>query len=103
MNEARHNYQERKRDIAASAFSMEERLDARREALREMRSAVTAAYRELQPQPFGAWLQEREDLREYSRSSTRRQERSVEREQSRDQSFVRAEELAQSEHLDLER
>jgi len=103
VSQAREAYHERKRDIEASAVSMEERLDARRDALREMRSAVTAAYRELRPQPFGKWLQDREERHEHSRPSTRRQERSVEREQSREQSFVRAEEWARSEHLDLRR
>jgi hypothetical protein len=101
VNEAREAYHERKRDIEASAVSMEERLDGRREALREMRSAITAAYRELRPQPFGEWLQDREERHVHSRPSTRQQERSVKREHSREQSFARAEQLAQSENLDL--
>jgi hypothetical protein len=100
VSQAREAYHERKSDIEASAVSMEERLGARRNALREMRSAVTAAYRELRSQPFGKWLQEREERHEHSRSSTRRQERSVERDQSREQSFTRAEGLARPEHLD---
>jgi hypothetical protein len=102
IGEARVAYRERKREIDASTASMEERLDARRDALREMRSAVTATYRELRPQPFGQWLHDREERYERSRPWTQRQERVVEREHNREQSFVRAEELARSEHLDLE-
>jgi hypothetical protein len=101
ISQARAAYHERKSDIEASAFSMEELLDARRDALRDMRSAVTAAYRELRPQPFGEWLQDREERHLHSRPSTRKQERSVKREQSQEQSFARAEQLAQSESLDL--
>jgi hypothetical protein len=101
VGQAREAYHEHKRDIEASALSMEERLDGRREALREMRSAITAAYRELRPQPFGEWLQNREERHIHPRPSTRQQERSVKREQSRDQSFARAEQLAQPENLDL--
>ena len=97
--QAREAYHERKRDTEASAVSMEERLDARREALREMRSAVAAAYRELRPEPFGKWLQDREERYENSRPLIRQQERG----QSRQQSFLRAEELARSDHLDLGR
>jgi hypothetical protein len=102
VRQAREAYHERKRDIEASAASMEKRLDARRDALREMRSAVTAAYRELRPQPFGKWLQDREDRHERTSPSAQRQEQSLEREQSREQSFVRAEE-SRSEHLDQRR
>jgi hypothetical protein len=103
ISQAREAYHERKRDIEASAMSMEERLDGRRQALREIRSTITAAYRELRPQPFGEWLQDREERHVHSRPSTRQQERSVKREQSREQSFARADQLAQSEHLDLGR
>jgi hypothetical protein len=80
---------------------MEERLCGRREALREMRSAITAAYREFRPQPFGEWLQDRGERHVRSRPSARQQERSVKREQSRKQSFARAAQLTQSENLDL--
>jgi hypothetical protein len=103
VKQAREAYHERTRDIDASADSMEACLDARRDALYEMRCAVTAAYRELRPQPFGKWLQDREDRHEQSSPSARRKEQSVEREQSREQSFARAEELALLEHLDLRR
>ena len=99
IGQAREAYHERKSDIEASAFSMEERLDARRDALREMRSKVTAAYRELRPQPFGEWLQDREARHERSRPSSPCQER----EQGREQSFVRSAELVRSEHIDLGR
>lgn len=64
VDQAREAYQERKREIAESGLSMEDRLEAGRDALRAMRSAVTSAYRELRPQPFGQWLQEREERRE---------------------------------------
>ena len=51
VDEARDAYRERKREIAESGVSIEERLDASRDALRAMRTTVIAAYRELRPQP----------------------------------------------------
>jgi len=100
---AREEYQERKREIVDSALSIEERLEAGRDALREMRRSVTAAYRELRPQPFGEWLQEREGRRGSASSSAQWQEQSVKREQARERSFVQAEELVRSQGLDLGR
>ncbi|MDE2482039.1 MAG: AAA family ATPase [bacterium] len=91
VDRAREAYQERKREITESALSIEDRLEAGRGALREMRSAVTAAYRELRPQPFGEWLHEREELRERARSMHERrnedqqQEQRVGRERGRSQ------------------
>ena len=100
---AREEYQEGKREIVDSALSIEERLEAGRDALREMRRSVTAAYRELRPQPFGEWLQDREEPRERAGPWAQRPEQSVEREQTMERSFVRAEELVQSGGPDLER
>jgi len=51
--------QGRKRDIETSSLPLEQRLEARRDALREMRKSITNAYRELRPQAFGEWLQDR--------------------------------------------
>ena len=59
VDQAREVYQERKGEIALSGLSMENRLEDGRDALRAMRTAVPA-YRELRPQLFGEWLQERE-------------------------------------------
>ncbi|MHB8201940.1 MAG: hypothetical protein ACYDD9_14145 [Acidithiobacillus sp.] len=100
---AREEYQERKRQIVESGLSIEERLEAGREALSGMRRSVTTTYRELRPQPFGEWLQEREEQRERASSRVQRREQSVEQEQARERSSVRAEELVQSEGLDLGR
>ncbi len=69
VDEVRTRYRERKHEIGGSHFSIEERLDANREALRSMRRAVASIYRELRPQPFGEWIQEREELRERMRES----------------------------------
>jgi len=69
IDATREAYRERKREIAGSGLSIEERLDANREALRSMRRAVASVYRGLQPQVFGEWLQEREELRERMRES----------------------------------
>jgi hypothetical protein len=77
---ARDAYRERERAIASS-LSIEAKLDARREALRSMRKNVAAIYRELRPQAFGEWLQEREDSRDRARGS---RERSQERAQNRE-------------------
>lgn len=101
VDRAREAYQERKGEIAESGLSMEKRLEAGREALRTMRTAVTAAYRELRPQPFGQWLQEREERRERVWSSGDRREgpeQTVHRERherSADSEFWHAEGLAQ--------
>ena len=59
VGQAREAYRGRKCEIAESALSMDERLEVGRDALRAMRTAVTAAYCELRPQPFGGWLQGR--------------------------------------------
>lgn len=93
--QAREAYQERKREIAESGLSMEERLEAGRDSLRAMRTAVTAAYRELRPQPFGDWLQEREERRERVRPFVFRreeQEQTIHRERCE---FSQAEGLAE--------
>jgi len=99
---ARDAYREREREIASSP-SIEAKLDARREALRSMRKNVAAIYRELRPQAFGEWLQEREDSRDRARgSSERSQERAQYREHAqeprherRDQPFTSAERTSQ--------
>lgn len=90
VREAREAYQERKHDIETSSLPLEQRLEARRDSLREMRKSITNAYRELRPQAFGEWLQDREERRERASSRAQRQEQSVEREEARERSFVRA-------------
>jgi len=70
VDAVRTSYRERKHEIAGSVLSIEERLDANREALRAMRREVASVYKELRPQPFGEWLQEREQLRERMRDSS---------------------------------
>ncbi len=103
VREAREAYQERKRDIDTSSLQLEKRLEARRDSLREMRKSITKAYRELRPQAFGEWLQDREVWRERASSRNQHQEQSAEREQAREQSFVLASELTQSAGVDLGR
>ncbi len=104
VKETRDLYNARKWEIEVSDLSMEERLDARRNALRDMRVAVAAAYRELKPQPFGEWLQEREKQRGRIRSTSQQHERSIERDHNREESFSSAEQSQRSDDgLDLER
>ena len=106
VDQAREAYRERKREIAESGLSMEDRLEAGRDALRAMRTAVTAAYRELRPQPFGEWLQEREERRERVRPSVDRreeQEQTVHRERAMGGEFSQAEEMPQGQGLYRER
>jgi hypothetical protein len=110
---ARDEYRERKREITKSSMSIEERLEAGRDALRAMRKSVTVAYRELRPQAFGEWLQEREENRERIRATgANRHER--QQEQSREQNqhaqrhgergdFSRAETLARQAEIERER
>jgi ATP-dependent exoDNAse (exonuclease V) alpha subunit len=103
VDQAREAYQARKGEIAESGLSIEDRLGAGRDALRAMRSAVTAAYRELRPQPFGDWLREREERRERVRPPVDRreeQEQAVHRERGE---FSRAEDMSQSQGLQRER
>ena len=105
VDRAREAYQERKGEIAESGLSMEGRLEAGRDALRAMRSAVTTAYRELRPQPFGEWLHEREERRERVRppvDGREEQEQTIHRERrERPMSgeFSQAEEQTQSQGL----
>jgi hypothetical protein len=82
VDRARKDYRDRKLGIADSMLSIEERLDACRQALRTMRKAVVTIYRELKPQAFGDWLQEREELRERARGA---QERSQDQAQRHEQ------------------
>ncbi len=106
VDRAREAYQERKREIVASVPSMEDRLEAGRDALREMRTEVIAAYRELRPQPFGEWLQEREERRDQVRPSVDRREEqgpTVHRERAMSGEFSRAEETSQGLGLHRER
>ncbi len=102
VDQAREAYQERKREIAESGLSMEDRLVAGRDALRAMRIAVTAAYRDLRPQPFGDWLQEREERRDYVRPSVNRteaHEQTVRMERAMGGEFSQAEEMSQGQGL----
>lgn len=106
VDQVREAYRERKREVAASALSMEERLEAGRDALRDMRTAITAAYRELRAQPFGEWLQEREERRERMRPPVDRretQEQTIHRKRAMSGEFSRAEEASQSQGLQRER
>lgn len=106
IGQAREAYRDRKCEIAESGLSLEDRLQASRAALRAMRTAMIGAYRELRPQLFGDWLQEREERRERVRPFADRreeQEQTAYRERSRKGEFVRAEELSQSEGRHRER
>jgi LmbE family N-acetylglucosaminyl deacetylase len=100
VDEAREAYRERKRELSESGLSVEDRLEAGRDALRTMRTKVTRAYRELRPQPFGEWLREWEEGREQARSCADRregQEQTIRRERrSAGGEFSRAEGLGQS-------
>ena len=92
IDQVREVYRLRKEDIAKSTLSVEERLDANRQALRDMRRSVATIYRQLEPQPFAQWLHEREQLQEQARSARRQgHEQSQRREQSRSQHHDRAE------------
>ena len=109
VEKARDSYRERKNEIAELGASLENKLDAGRDALRAMRTTVIAAYRELRPQPFGEWLRDREERRERSRPSVDRregQEQTIQRdrrEQSVSGEFSRAERMAQDPGLSRER
>jgi len=106
VNQAREAYRGREREIAESTLSMEDRLEAGSDALRAMRTAVIAAYRELRPQPFGDWLREREERRERVRPSVDRreeQEQTVHRERAMNGEFSRAEEMSQGQGRHRER
>jgi hypothetical protein len=111
IDHAREAYRVRKEDIAKSTLSIEDRLDANRQALRDMRREVTAVYRELKPQLFGQWLQERDELRDRARSTRNRDhEQSQSREQSEHQrrdhnenGFARAERMSQEPRRQMER
>lgn len=109
VDRAREAYQERKSEIAASGLPMEDRLVAGRDALRGMRTAMIAAYRELRPQPFGEWLKEREERRERVRPSVDRREEQEQtvhrerRERTTSGEFSRAEEMSHGEGLHRER
>ncbi len=101
VDRAREAYQERKRKIAESVLSMEDRLDAGRDALREMRIAMTRSYRDLRPQTYGEWLQEREERRERARPTVdHHQEQRQERHFGQ---FSQAEDLSQGEGLTRDR
>ncbi len=109
VDQAREAYRERKGEIAESGLSMEDRLEAGRDALRAMRTAVTAAYRELRPQPFGEWLHEREERRERVRPSVDRREEQEQtihrerRERAMSGEFSQAEEMSARPGFDRER
>jgi hypothetical protein len=106
VDKAREVYRERKRELAESGLSIEERLEAGRDALRKMRTTVAAAYQELRPQAFGAWLQEREQRRQRVRPSVDRpkaQEQTIQRERTTSGDFSRLDEASQSHGLQRER
>lgn len=96
---ARDAYQERKREIASSERPIEAKLDAQRDALRSMRKAVASIYRNMKPQAFGDWLEEREELRDRIRQSRgpgqeqafHRDQAHVQRKERSDRPFTRAE------------
>lgn len=71
MKHARDEYRLAKENIGKSTLSMDEKLDAGRDALRERRRSITAIYRDLKPQSFGEWLREWEQVRERERCRTR--------------------------------
>jgi hypothetical protein len=92
---ARRAYEERKREIARSALSIDAKLDGRRKALRLMRRAIANTYREIKPQVFGEWLQEREELRARScRPSPGQAHRWRQAHERTDRPFTHAEQAA---------
>lgn len=104
IDHARENYRLRKDDIATSPLSVEERLDASGQALRDMRRSVAMIYRQLEPQPFGQWLQERDELRDRMRRASgwhqeQRQEREQEHQHDREDDR-RAGEFSRARHAD---
>jgi hypothetical protein len=100
---ARELYRERKRSIAESKVTLEERLDAGRAALREMRRSVTQAYRELSPQPFGEWLREREERLARAEGSNERFRWTDRGQKHERQDFWRAQSVARESNVTLER
>ncbi len=106
VDQAREAYRARKRELAESGLSMEERLETGKDALRAMRTTVAAAYQELRPQPFGEWLVEREERRERVRSSVDRrkaQEQAIQRELTMGGEFSRLDDASQTRRLYRER
>ena len=111
VGSARAEYRRAKEEIAGSALQVEEKLDAGREALRSMRRSIAAVYRELKPQPFGEWIQEREAARQrvtranpqQAHERTQTQEQKSERDQDRSGPFTRATELSASAERQIER
>jgi hypothetical protein len=90
IDAARETYRERKREIADSELSIEERLNAGRDALRAMRKVVATTYRDLKPQAFGEWLHDHEEARERMREAELlRNQRSRDQDQSQEQSNER--------------
>lgn len=99
ITRARDAYQEHKREIAESELSLEERLERGRDALRHMRAEVIAAYGDAHPQPFGEWLQDRDDQSKQAvRSGHSRRH-----EQARERPFTQAEEASQSSEHEMGR
>lgn len=102
----RDEYQMRKQEIAGSGLSMEERLEAGKEALRDMRGAILSVYRELKPQPFGDWLAGRQDRVRGQHERRPDREHEQERDQSRERArgeFSRAAEVTHDQSPTLER
>ena len=109
VQQAREEYQKRKKEILESALSIESRLEARRDALRDMRKSVVATYRELRPQSFGEWLQKREEQRDRTMRGSHRQReeeqtiRQERREQAMTGPFLQAEREARDAGIRHER
>ncbi|MDE2480829.1 MAG: AAA family ATPase [bacterium] len=106
VEQVRETYRQRKDEIAVSDMSMEDRLEAGKDALRVMRSSILGIYREHKPQPFVEWLEEWQEQRERVRPTVNRgetQEQSVDREREVGGEFSRAEEASQSSGLQHER
>lgn len=88
----REEYRTRKREIGDSGLPMEDRLETGKEALRHMRGAILSVYRELKPQAFGEWLEQRQEHRERVREQhVRSQDREYEQERSQSRERTRGE------------
>ena len=113
IDRIRETYGLRNEQIPKATLSVEERLDSSRQALRQLRREIAAVYRHLKPQPFGQWLQERDEVRQRTRPTSDRhyelhqqryeQNQALDRAAMRRGEFTQAEEASQRTGLRRER
>ncbi len=104
VDRARVEYAHRKRQIAGSGLPIEARLEATRDALRDMRGSFLTVYRDLRAQPFSAWLQERIEITSRVKQSfDNTQAQDIAQEQRFDRPFARAAKAAQNLHEGIKR